>query len=88
MGKLGQWLLVGANLGILVGLILTVLQIRQSYDADSDQLAIEDVIAQYAYRWDSKDASGFAELFTEDAVIERCPMGPALSRHGSIISSR
>ena len=60
MGKLGQWLLVGANLGILVGLILTVLQIRQSYDADSDQLAIEDVIAQYAYRWDSKDASGFA----------------------------
>ena len=37
-----------------------VLQIRQSYDADSDRLAIEDVIAQYAYRWDSKDASGFA----------------------------
>ncbi len=46
MGKLGQWLLVGANLGILVGLILMVLQIRQSYDADSDRLAIEDVIAQ------------------------------------------
>ena len=50
MGKLGQWLLVGANLGILVGLILMVLQIRQSYDDDSDRLAIEDVIAQYAYR--------------------------------------
>ena len=28
-------------------------------------------MAQYSYRWDSKDSEGFADLFTEDGVMER-----------------
>ncbi len=42
-----------------------------SADMVADRLAITDVLAQYAYRWDGKDAVGFAELFTDDAVLER-----------------
>ena len=30
MGKLGKWLQVGANVGILAGLILVALQIQQN----------------------------------------------------------
>lgn len=42
-----------------------------SADIMADRLAITDVLAQYAYRWDGKDAVGFAELFTDDGVFER-----------------
>jgi uncharacterized protein (TIGR02246 family) len=35
-----------------------------------DKLAIQEVIAQYSYAYDAKDAEGFAALFTEDAVWE------------------
>ena len=35
------------------------------------RFAITDQVSQYSYRWDSKDAVGFADLFTEDAVMER-----------------
>ena len=34
------------------------------------RLEIAEQLAQYSYRWDSKDAEGFADLFTDDAVIE------------------
>jgi len=40
-------------------------------DMGADRLAITDVLTQYAFRWDGKDAAGFAELFTDDAVFER-----------------
>lgn len=36
-----------------------------------DRAAIGEALAQYAYRWDSKDSDAFAALFTEDAVMER-----------------
>ena len=42
-----------------------------SADMVADRLAITDVLTQYTYRWDGKDAAGFAELFTDDAVFER-----------------
>src|SRR5215469_10377783 len=32
-----------------------------------DKLAIQEVIAQYSYTYDARDAEGFAALFTEDA---------------------
>ena len=35
-----------------------------------DRLAISEMLAQYSYRWDSKDSMGFAGLFTTDAVME------------------
>jgi uncharacterized protein (TIGR02246 family) len=36
-----------------------------------NRAAITDVLTQYSYRWDSKDSAGFAELFTEDGILER-----------------
>ena len=42
-----------------------------SDDMTADRLAIADALAQYAYRWDGKDAAGFAELLTDDAIFER-----------------
>lgn len=35
-----------------------------------DMLAIQQVIAQYSYTFDFKDAEGWANLFTEDGVWE------------------
>lgn len=35
-----------------------------------DRWAISDTLAEYAYRWDAKDAAGFARLFTDDAAID------------------
>lgn len=34
-----------------------------------DRHAISDALAEYAYRWDRKDAAGFADLFTDDASM-------------------
>ena len=36
-----------------------------------DRAAIYDVLTQYSYRWDSKDSAAFADLFTDDGVLER-----------------
>ena len=35
-----------------------------------DRLAILELIAHYAYTWDSRDAAGWAALFLEDAIWE------------------
>ena len=35
-----------------------------------DKFAIQEVITQYSYTYDTKDAEGFAALFTDDAVWE------------------
>ena len=40
-----------------------------------DRLAIQAVIAQYSYTWDTKDAASFANLFTEDGVWELLQAG-------------
>ncbi len=45
-----------------------------------DRLVISEMLAQYSYRWDSKDSSGFADLFTLDAVMERW-------REGTLVES-
>lgn len=37
----------------------------------ADKMAIAETLAQYPYRWDSKDSRGFSELFTDEGVIER-----------------
>ncbi len=52
----------------------------------ASRLAIADQLAQYSYRWDGKDASAFAELFTTDAVMERWRDGRLVE--GSRISGR
>jgi len=53
----------------LLGLLLSSTTLAA--DVATDRLAIADVLTQYSYRWDGKDAAGFADLFTEDAVIEQ-----------------
>jgi SnoaL-like domain len=35
-----------------------------------DRTAILELIANYAYMWDGKDADGFSDLFAEDAIWE------------------
>ena len=35
-----------------------------------DKLAIQEIVAQYSYTYDSQDAEGFAQLFVEDGVFE------------------
>ena len=36
-----------------------------------NRAAITDILTQYSYRWDGKDSAGFADLFTDDGVLER-----------------
>ena len=36
----------------------------------TDKLVILEVIAQYSYTYDGRDADGFAQLFTDDGIFE------------------
>jgi len=49
--------------------------VAQEVGAAEDKLAIAEQLAQYSYRWDSKDADGFADLFTEAGIMERWHSG-------------
>ncbi len=73
---------LGDKMGIarLACMLLTVFATlvpanAQEYDSVADRLAIAEVLAQYSYRWDSKDSEGFSNLFTEDAIMERSASG-------------
>jgi ketosteroid isomerase-like protein len=39
-------------------------------DEHRRQAGIQEIIAQYSYTYDGKDAEGFAQLFVEDGVFE------------------
>ena len=41
----------------------------------NSKMVIAETLTQYPYRWDSKSTQSFAELFTEDAVMERWRQG-------------
>ena len=60
---------------LLVFLALSQTQLASQQTIASDRFAIEKAISQYAYRWDTKNAEGFADLFTEDAAMERWVRG-------------
>ena len=47
------------------------LQDTQTEHAADDRAVIQELIAQYAYRWDAKETNAFADLFTDDVVVER-----------------
>ena len=74
-----KWLLVAAIAGIIVSLLVLAEQQSRTNTTTANRLQIENNIAQYAYRWDQKDAKGFAKLFTEDAVVERWIQGEQAS---------
>ncbi|MDA1371041.1 MAG: nuclear transport factor 2 family protein [Proteobacteria bacterium] len=76
----------------LAFLLLIVLQIPTSLAADGltpmfDRLAIADALAQYSYRWDSKDSAGFANLFTNDGEMARWQEG-ALVENSRVIGKQ
>ena len=58
----------------------------ESLETISDRLAIAAALAQYSYRWDGKDSTGFADLFTLDGVMERWLAGSLVA--GSRIVGR
>lgn len=69
-------LLSKSRLYLLVATGLVALQNLPAQAADeitllSNRLAIAETLTQYPYRWDSKSTQSFADLFTEDAVMER-----------------
>ena len=64
----------GHRVALLSGVLLVwsaSLLHAQGSGSVEDRLAIAEQVAQYAYRWDGKDAEGFADLFTPDGVMER-----------------
>ena len=51
----------------------------QGLGSIEDRLAIAEQLAHYSYRWDAKDSDGFADLFTDDGVMERRRGGELVS---------
>lgn len=45
-----------------------------------NRAAIIDILTQYSYRWDGKDSAGFAEIFTQDGILERWGNGERIER--------
>lgn len=43
------------------------------------RMEIAEQLAQYSYRWDSKDSEGFADLFTADGAMDRHRGGAPVS---------
>ncbi len=60
--------------------------VAESEFSTEDRLQIMDALAQYSYRWDGKDAAGFAQLFTEDGEMERWVSGERVN--GSLVQGR
>jgi hypothetical protein len=59
----------------LVALLNFPAQAADEFELLSNRLSIAEALTQYPYRWDSKRIQSFAELFTEDAVMERWRKG-------------
>ena len=51
MGKLGNWLQVGANVGILVGLAMVWLQMKQNSELMEYQLLSDETASASAALW-------------------------------------
>lgn len=73
---------VATRLALVLGLVWALSSAGlagQDLGALQDRLAIAEQLAQYSYRWDSKDSEGFAALFTEDGVMDRRRGGEVVS---------
>lgn len=66
------YLIVATNLFALLNLPA---QAADEIELLSNKMVIAETLTQYPYRWDSKKTQSFAELFTEDAVMERWRKG-------------
>ncbi len=80
---------------VLLSLLLSISGCSISSDAGSaaalrlvtEKMAIAEMLAQYPYRWDSKNSSGVADLFTDDGVLERWQNG-SLVENSRIVGKR
>ena len=68
LSKSRLYLLVATS---LVSLLNLPAQADNEIALLNSRMAIAEALTQYPYRWDSKNTQSFAELFTEDAVMER-----------------
>ncbi len=72
---------------LIGGLLFTrALWAAESVAQLEDRMLIAETLAQYAYRWDGKDAAGFAALFTDDGTMERWVSGALVE--SSVIEGR
>jgi hypothetical protein len=62
------YLIVATSLFALLNLPA---QAAEEIELVGNRIAIAEALTQYPYRWDSKSTQSFADLFTEDAVMER-----------------
>lgn len=60
---------------IFATLLFPPAQAAEEIDLLSSRVAIAEALAQYPYRWDSKNSVSFANLFTEDGMMERWRKG-------------
>ena len=58
-------------LAAALGLLAVGQAAAQDLGALQARLEIAEQLAQYSYRWDSKDSEGFANLFTADGAMDR-----------------
>ena len=58
----------------------------QELGSVEDRLLIAEQLTHYSYRWDGKDAEGFANLFTEDGAMARYTDGEPVG--GSRVEGR
>lgn len=48
-----------------------------------DRIALLDLISRYSHQWDGRDAAGWVDLFTENAVIQASFRGKFAWKYGS-----
>ena len=58
-------------LTLVILVFTTATEITQESEFSRDRIEIAEQLAQYSYRWDSKNAEGFSEFFADEAVMER-----------------
>jgi hypothetical protein len=66
------YLIVATSLFVLLNLSA---QAADEIELLSNKMAIAEALTQYPYHWDFKRSESFADLFTEDAIMERWRQG-------------
>ena len=59
------------NIKTLTAIAFLLMLVTTSYaDGIADKFAITEMLAEYSYRWDAKASREFADLFTDDSILE------------------
>lgn len=62
-------------LALLFSITATTTSAADEITLIMERMAIAETLAQYSYRWDSKNSREFSELFTDNGIIERSLKG-------------